>query len=85
MKIFRDGVINWQHQTKSKKLVNQGKVDWITSYTKKRLTLLNQVIEQAKNLPDTAASDVQVAQQAGCDSDDDFYGQQLQQGQLIDA
>ena len=80
VKIFRDGVINWQHQNKGKKLVNQTKVDWITNYSKKRLTLLNQVIEQAKNMPDTAASDQQVAEQAGYDSDDDFYGQQLEAG-----
>lgn len=34
MKIFRDGVINWQHINKEKKLVNQSKVDWITNYSK---------------------------------------------------
>ncbi len=37
VKIFRDGVINWQHINKEKKLVNQGKVDSISNYSKQRL------------------------------------------------
>ena len=48
IKIFRDGMINWQHVNKDKKLVNQGKVDSIANYSKTRLDILNKVVELAK-------------------------------------
>ena len=83
MKIFRDGVINWQHINKEKKLVNQSKVDWITNYSKQRLENLNQVIGLAN------ASEVQPEEQAATalseDSDDDFYGKNLEVGTMVDA
>ena len=48
IKIFRDGIINWQHINKEKKLVDQGKVDSIANYSKQRLENLNRVVEMSQ-------------------------------------
>lgn len=47
IKIFRDGIINWQHINKEKKLVDQSKVDSVANYSKKRLEKLNRVVEDS--------------------------------------
>lgn len=47
-KIFRDGVINWQHMQDKKKMVNQGRVDQITNYSKQRIDNLLKAVEEGK-------------------------------------
>ena len=54
LKIFRDGVINWQHINREKKLVNQSKVDYITNYSKKRMDELNKVLKIAEKMGENA-------------------------------
>ena len=53
IKIFRDGVVNWQHINKDKKLVSQGKVDAISAYSRQRLEQLNRIIDLAKQMADS--------------------------------
>ena len=48
IKIFREGVINWQHLNSKKNLVNQTRVDHITRYSKQRLANLARAIEAGK-------------------------------------
>lgn len=48
-KIFRDGIINWQHWNDKKKLVNQNKVDQISNYSKQRIDNLLRAVELGKN------------------------------------
>ena len=48
IKIFREGVINWQHMNKKNNLVNQTRVDHITRYSKQRLANLARAIEAGK-------------------------------------
>ena len=77
IKIFRDGIINWQHINKEKKLVDQGRVDQVTNYSKQRLEMLNRIVEES-----TTSSK---QQQLSDDSDDDCYGQDLAIGTPVDV
>jgi hypothetical protein len=48
VKIFREGVINWQQMNKKNNLVNQTRVDHITRYSKQRLANLARAIEAGR-------------------------------------
>lgn len=84
LKIFRDGVINWQHINKEKKIVNQSKVDWITNYSKARVDELNRVLKIAEKMSETGnITEDSIAQNP--DSDDDMYGTSFAIGSDVDV
>ena len=85
LKIFRDGVINWQHINREKKLVNQSKVDYITNYSKKRMDELNKVLKIAEKMGENAQASASQENENDFDSDDDLYGQTLEIGSYVDA
>ena len=84
LKIFRDGVINWQHINKEKKLVNQQKVDWITAYSKNRLEDMNNLIAFASQRGEHGLEN-QDNGQISDDSDDDLYTEPPEVGKLVDV
>ena len=66
-------------------MVNQGKVDSISKYSKQRFEQLVKVVEQASQLADKPASDKAFMADAGEDSDDDFYAHRLPSGSQVDV
>ena len=85
LKIFRDGVINWQHINREKKLVNQSKVDYITNYSKKRMEELNKVLKIAEKMGENTQAASSMENENDFDSDDDLYGETLEIGSYVDA
>lgn len=91
IKIFREGVINWNHLNSKKNLVNQTRVDHITRYSKQRLANLAKAIEAGKGTGSSDQYDDQNLQleeettELGDDSDDDCYGHLFREGEYVDA
>ena len=83
MKIFREGLINWQQLADKKKVVNQNKVDQISNYSKHRIDNLLSAVNLGKNVTEGHGEEAKL--RPGEDSDDDCYNHTFKLNDIVDV